>query len=80
MAPARRAGGAKCPLSRSRRRARASPIRRKCSIEIGAPGQDHDAIEWTREIATFASIPAKAASDAPRVAEVIGLISEHLKG
>jgi formylmethanofuran dehydrogenase subunit B len=50
------------------------------SIEIGAPGQDHDAIEWSREITTFTATPAKAASDAPSVAEVIGRISEHLKG
>jgi formylmethanofuran dehydrogenase subunit B len=56
------------------------PYPPKVQIEVGAPGQDHDSIEWTREIATFAATPAKAASDAPRVADVIGLISEQVKG
>ncbi len=56
------------------------PYPPKVSIEIGEPRQDPDAIEWTREIATFASIPAKAASDAPREAEVTGLIRGHLQG
>ncbi len=56
------------------------PYPPKVQIEVGTPGQDHDSIEWAREITTFATIPAKAASDAPRVADVIGQISEHLKG
>jgi formylmethanofuran dehydrogenase subunit B len=52
----------------------------KVQIEVGAPGEDHDAIEWSREVATFAATPAKAASEAPRVDAVIGLISANLKG
>ncbi len=56
------------------------PYPPKVQIEVGTPGQDHDSIEWAREITTFATTPAKAASDAPRVADVIGQISEHLKG
>ncbi|MEJ0050777.1 MAG: tungsten formylmethanofuran dehydrogenase [Methylovirgula sp.] len=56
------------------------PYPPKVQIEVGTPGQDHDAIEWAREITTFATTPAKVAGDAPRVADVIGQISEHLKG
>ena len=56
------------------------PYPPKVQIEVGTPGHDHDSIEWAREITTFASTPAKAASEAPRVADVIGQISEHLKG
>jgi formylmethanofuran dehydrogenase subunit B len=56
------------------------PYPPKVQIDVGTPGEDHDAIEWAREITTFASTPARSASDAPRVADVIGQISEHLKG
>jgi len=52
----------------------------KVQIEVGTPGQDHEAIEWAREVASFTATSAAAASDAPRVDAVIGLISEHLKG
>lgn len=52
----------------------------KVHIEVGAPGKDHDAVEWLRETTTFAATHASDMSDAPRVDEVIGLIREHLKG
>jgi formylmethanofuran dehydrogenase subunit B len=48
-------------------------------IDVGCPGQDHDAIEYSRDIATFTLTAARNASDAPRVADVIGLIDGHLK-
>jgi formylmethanofuran dehydrogenase subunit B len=50
----------------------------KVRIEVGSPGEDHDAIEYSRDIATFTLTKAKHASAAPRVAEVIGLIDQHL--
>lgn len=56
------------------------PYPPKVQIEVGTPGKDHDAVEWLRDIATFGAVPASAASDAPRVDAVIGLIREHLKG
>lgn len=56
------------------------PYPPKVQIEVGMPGKDHDAIEWTRDIMTFAATPASAASAAPRADAVIGLIREHLKG
>ncbi|MGH6818933.1 MAG: tungsten formylmethanofuran dehydrogenase [Methylovirgula sp.] len=50
----------------------------RVKIEVGAPGEDHDAIEFSQEIATFALTHAKSASDAPRVADVIGRIEQNL--
>jgi formylmethanofuran dehydrogenase subunit B len=50
----------------------------KVRIDVGTPGQDHDAIEWARDIATFTLVSAKSASDAPKVAEILGLIDDHL--
>jgi formylmethanofuran dehydrogenase subunit B len=58
----------------------AFPSPPKVQIEVGTPGEDHDAIEWSRGITTFGLTSAAAASDAPRVADVIGLIRAHLKG
>ena len=50
----------------------------KVRIDVGSPGEHHDAIEYARDIATFALTKAKAASDAPRVADVIALIDQNL--
>jgi formylmethanofuran dehydrogenase subunit B len=50
----------------------------RVKIEVGAPGQDHEAIEFSRKIATFTLAPAKSPSDAPRVADVIALIDQNL--
>jgi formylmethanofuran dehydrogenase subunit B len=50
----------------------------RVKIEVGTPGEDHDAIEFSQEIATFALTRAKSASDAPRVADVIGRIEQNL--
>lgn len=47
-------------------------------IDVGSPGEDHDAIEFSREIATFALTKARHASNAPRVADVIALIDQNL--
>lgn len=47
-------------------------------IAVGTPGEDHDAVELSPEIATFSVAPAKAASDTPSVADVIGLINQNL--
>jgi formylmethanofuran dehydrogenase subunit B len=48
-------------------------------IDVGSPGKDHDAVEYARDIATFTFTKAKSATNAPRVAEVLGLIDGHLK-
>jgi formylmethanofuran dehydrogenase subunit B len=56
------------------------PYPPKVQIEVGTPGKDHDAVEWSREATTFTATAAAATSDAPRVDAVIGLIREHLKG
>ncbi len=50
----------------------------RVKIEVGTPGEDHDAIEFSQEIATFALARAKNASNAPRVADVIGRIEQNL--
>lgn len=50
----------------------------KVRVDVGTPGRDHDAIEWARDIATFTLADAKSPSDAPKVAEVLGLIDDHL--
>jgi formylmethanofuran dehydrogenase subunit B len=50
----------------------------KVRIDVGSPGEDHDGIEYSREIATFALTRAKTASKAPRVADVIRLIDQNL--
>jgi formylmethanofuran dehydrogenase subunit B len=54
------------------------PYPPRVKIEVGSPGEDHDAIEFSREIATFTFSRAKGASEAPRVADVIGLIDQNL--
>jgi formylmethanofuran dehydrogenase subunit B len=50
----------------------------KIRIDVGSPGQDHDAVEYARDIATFTLSRAGTASDAPRVADVIARIDQHL--
>jgi formylmethanofuran dehydrogenase subunit B len=50
----------------------------KVRIDVGSPGEDHDGIAYARDIATFTLIKAKAASNAPRVADVIALIDQNL--
>jgi formylmethanofuran dehydrogenase subunit B len=54
------------------------PYPPRVKIEVGSPGQDHDAVEYSREIATFALARAKSPSNVPRVADVIGLIDQTL--
>lgn len=48
-------------------------------IEVGAPGEDHDAMEYARAVGTFVFAQAKNPSDRPRVADVIDLIDRNLK-
>jgi formylmethanofuran dehydrogenase subunit B len=50
----------------------------KVRIEVGMPGEDHDSIEYAREIATFALRRAKTASNAPSVADFLDLIEQNL--
>jgi formylmethanofuran dehydrogenase subunit B len=54
------------------------PYAPRVRIDVGSPGEDHDAIEFSRDIATFALTKARHASNAPRVADVIALIDQNL--
>jgi len=54
------------------------PYAPRVRFEVGAPGQDHDAVEYARDIATFTLARASAPSDAPRVADILALIEQNL--
>lgn len=54
------------------------PYAPQVRIDVGAPGRDHDAIEYSRDIATFTLAKATRASNAPQVAEVVALIDAKL--
>jgi len=47
-------------------------------IEVGRPGEAHDALEFSQEIAAFALRKASAPSDAPSVAAVLAAIGAKL--
>ncbi len=54
------------------------PYAPRVRIDVGTPGLDHDAVEFSREIDTFVATKATKASAAPSVADVIGLIDQNL--
>ncbi len=47
-------------------------------IEVGRPGETHDAIEFAQEVGSFVVRPASAPGKAPSVAEAIGAICAKL--
>lgn len=47
-------------------------------IEVGCPGKDHDAAEFSREVAAIVGRLASQGSDAPSVAAVVSQIANHL--
>jgi len=49
-------------------------------IEVGCPGIDHDAAEFSRETASIVGRVASQGSPAPSVATVVGQIAKHLGG
>jgi formylmethanofuran dehydrogenase subunit B len=49
-------------------------------IEIGCPGIDHDAAEFSRETSSIVARQASRPSQAPSVESVIGEIAKHLGG
>jgi formylmethanofuran dehydrogenase subunit B len=49
-------------------------------VEVGCPGIDHDAAEFSRETASIVGRQASHGSPAPSVAAIIGEIAKHLGG
>jgi formylmethanofuran dehydrogenase subunit B len=47
-------------------------------IEVGRPGESHDAVEFAQEVGSFVLRQAKEPGSAPSVAEAINAISSHL--
>jgi formylmethanofuran dehydrogenase subunit B len=48
-------------------------------IEVGAPGIDHDGVEYVADTGTLVMVEAKQRSDAPRIDQMIGLIDSYIE-
>jgi formylmethanofuran dehydrogenase subunit B len=74
--PARRGGPPTIALVRSERPAAGAAI----TIRIGKAGLDHDGVVYSSRIGTLTSAAAKAPSDLPSVAAIVGQLQHALQG